>query len=77
MIAITTHMATGARRLRSFLRGLAEALDAFASYRAQRVVPERELRRVQREINRYRRTMSESAVGKVGAKQPQFLPQHN
>jgi hypothetical protein len=62
MIAITTRMTTRTWKLGNIVKVFSEALDAFAIYRARRAVPEYELRRVQREINRYRKIISESTA---------------
>jgi hypothetical protein len=46
-----------APKLRPAWRRFLNALDAFAQEKARRAVPEHELRRAQREIDRYRRLM--------------------
>jgi hypothetical protein len=46
-----------APELRTACRRFLNALDAFAEAKAGRAVPEHELRRAQREIDRYRRLM--------------------
>lgn len=57
-----------AQSLRMFLARLARALDALVSARAARAVTECELRRAEREINRYHRRMRRSTARRVGAK---------
>jgi hypothetical protein len=46
-----------APRFRAVCRRFLDALDAFAQEKARRAVPEHELRRAQREIDRYCRLM--------------------
>jgi hypothetical protein len=49
--------AAASSRLQGFLGALGDAIDAFATYRMQRAVPEAEMRRAEREICRYRESM--------------------
>jgi hypothetical protein len=46
-----------ALKLQTAYRRFVDAFDAFAEAKMRNAVPERELRRAQREINRYRRLM--------------------
>ena len=46
-----------ATKMQSLCLRFARALDAFAAERARKAVPERRLRNVQREVNRYQRLM--------------------
>jgi cob(I)alamin adenosyltransferase len=66
-----------APKLRAIYRRFLDAVDAFAMYRMQRAVPEWELRRAEREINRYRRLMHESNARQVRAKSAQASSHHN
>jgi hypothetical protein len=61
----TPFVEIAAPKLRTFFRKLSETLDAFAMYRMQQAVPECELRRTDREINRYRRLMDASNARQV------------
>jgi hypothetical protein len=59
-----------APRLQTVYGHLLHALDAFAEAKIRNAVPEIELRKAQREINRYRRLMHtdrKSAVKTLGA----------
>jgi hypothetical protein len=53
----TPRIAAAASKLQSLFGTVRDAVDTFASYRIQHAVPEAELRRAEREINRYRRLM--------------------
>jgi hypothetical protein len=46
-----------APKLETVYRWFLDALDAFAAAKMRKAVPEHELRRAQREINRYRRLL--------------------
>jgi hypothetical protein len=54
----TMHSKTVRATLRNMRGALREAIDAFVVYRVQRAVPEHELRRAEREINKCRRLMN-------------------
>ena len=56
--------AIGAAKSQTLFSKLLAALDAYAMYRAQKAVPEHELRRTEREINRYCQLMREAAASK-------------
>lgn len=56
-------------KLRGFFTALSAAIDAFATYRMQRAVPEYELRRCDREIKRLCRPAGTPAARQQGAKQ--------
>jgi hypothetical protein len=64
MAAITfsaMHLAnSAAETMRDLLRTFGAAVDAFAVYRMKHAVPEHELRRAERQIDRYRRMMQAS-----------------
>ena len=53
----TPSFGMAAPKLRAAFQRFLDALDAFAQAKARRAVPEHELRRAQREIDRYRRLM--------------------
>jgi hypothetical protein len=53
----TSSFGMAAPKLRTACHRFLDALDAFAQTKARKAVPEHELRRAQREINRYRRLM--------------------
>jgi hypothetical protein len=53
----TPSFGMAAPKLRAACRRFLDALDAFAQAKARRAVPEHELHRAQREIDRYRRLM--------------------
>ncbi len=68
MTAITFNAArrrtTVASKLRSVFGRIVDGLDAFATYRMQRAIPEAEFRRIRREINRYHRIMQPDNSGR-------------
>jgi len=52
----------GGPRRHGLVSRLSDAVDAYATYRIQRAVPEFELRRVERQVSRYRRQMRHAAT---------------
>jgi len=55
-------------KMRAFLLQFLHALDAFAEFKVANAVPELELRRAEREINRYHRLMHASTPRVIGRK---------
>jgi hypothetical protein len=58
--------ASWTKKLASLCRSLLDTIDAFAAHRAQQAVSQSELRRADREIDRYRRLMEGDLARQVG-----------
>lgn len=58
-------VAAVASKLQSLLGILRDAVDAFAMYRMQHAVPESELRRIEHDIDRFRRLMRKGAEQRI------------